>query len=251
MAVFVMFTPAYAQNTTNSTVGGKGFGMTRGGFRGSGVFGTVSAVNGSTLTVVSKMRQKGAPNNTTTTTPTTVTYTVLATNATITKNGASGNISSILVGDTVMVQGTVSGTSVTAKTIRDGMPQNSIGKGNQIGTLTEGNGQPVIGGNVTVISGNILTVVNKSNVTYTVDATSAKIEKDGATSAVGNIVVGDRVVVQGAVNGNSITATTIIDEPASAQAPTGTTTGTNPSNQGQHRGFFGAIGDFFGKIFGF
>ena len=40
---------------------------------------------------------------------------------TVTKNNTASSVASIAVGDTVMVQGTVSGTNVTATTIRDGI----------------------------------------------------------------------------------------------------------------------------------
>ena len=59
-----------------------------------------------------------------------------------------------------------------------------------------------------------MTVTNKSNVTYTVDATNAKIVQGQNTIAVSNVAVGDSVVVQGTVNGNSITASSVIDQKA-------------------------------------
>ena len=79
-------------------------------------------------------------------TTTATTYTVDASSATVTKNGAASTVSAIAVGDTVMVQGTVSGTNVTAKTIRDG-----VGQGQP---AIQGNGQPVVAGTVTAINGN-------------------------------------------------------------------------------------------------
>ena len=103
-----------------------------------------------------------------------------------------------------------------------------------------GNGQPVIAGTISAVSGDTLTVTNKSNVTYTVDATNAKIVQGQTTIAVSNLAVGDSVVVQGTVNGNSVTASSVIDQKVST---TGTTT--------QPRGFFGMIGSFFSHIFGF
>lgn len=79
--------------------------------RGPGVIGTVSAVNGSTLTVLSK-------NGTT--------YTVDATSAKVSKaeSGAKpigSTVAAIAIGDTVGVQGTITGTSVTATHIMDGI----------------------------------------------------------------------------------------------------------------------------------
>lgn len=73
----------------------------------SGVFGKVTAINGTTITITDNR------NNTT--------YTVNASNATVTKNGAASSISGIAAGDTIVVQGTTSGSSVTATKISDGV----------------------------------------------------------------------------------------------------------------------------------
>ena len=118
----------------------------RGGMMGAhkpGVMGTVTAISGNTITVTSKQfsaHQWGGSGTaqaspTTQPTPTTITYTVDATNATVKKNAATSAVSSIAVGDMVMVQGTVSGTSVTATSIIDGM-----GRGMGNGTESDGGG---------------------------------------------------------------------------------------------------------------
>ena len=74
--------------------------------KGPGVHGTVSAINGNTLTIT----------NTDGTS-----YTVDASAAEVSKM-TTLSVSDIKVGDTVGVEGTVSGTSVTAKHIMDGVP---------------------------------------------------------------------------------------------------------------------------------
>jgi lipopolysaccharide export system protein LptC len=215
-----------------------------------GVFGTVSAISGSTLTVASKGFGSKA---------TSATYTVDATHATVTKSGASSSLSTIVVGDTVAVQGTISGTTVTATTIRDGMMgrggmgRNKMNETSKTQTggaapVIQGNGQPVIGGNVTAVNGSVLTVTNKSNVTYTVDATNAVVEKGNATSTISAVVVGDTVVAQGTVNGTSVTASSVID---SGTPPAPSTTGTTQTHQSGVGGFFGGIGGFFHSFFGF
>lgn len=83
---------------------GHGFGP--GGHRGPGVMGTVSAVSGNTVTIT---------NNDGTS------YTIDASNAEVSKV-STVSVSDIKVGDTIGVDGTVSGTSVTAKHIMDGVP---------------------------------------------------------------------------------------------------------------------------------
>ena len=247
--------PVLAQTTpTTQTPGAWSNGNYAGGMMNRGnrpmmkscVFGTVSGINGNTITVTST---KGPSATVTTTT----TYTVDATNAKIMKNNIAGTVSSIVVGDTVMVQGTVNGTNVVATTIRDGQlnkgMRGGLGSpsGNQLGTSPiTGTGQPIVAGTVSSISGSTIMITNKSNVSYTVDATNAKIVQGQNTILPSNIAVGDMVVIQGTVNGNSVTASSIIDQ----NKPVSTTT-TSGNTEQQHQGFFGSIGSFFARIFGF
>ena len=230
--------------------------------RTPGVFGTVTAISGSTITITSKAPQFGKKPGTTATAGTVTTYTINAGSAIVTKNNVASSLSSITVGDVIAAEGTISGTTVTATTIRDGIPTGKGGEGFGAGhassttaqAVIQGNGQPVIGGAVTAITGNTLTVTNKSNVTYTVDVTSAKFVKPGIASAsVANITVGDNVIVQGAVNGNAVTATSVIDQ---GVVPTTTNATSNPptvagSAVTPRTGFFESIGGFFHKLFGF
>jgi hypothetical protein len=202
------------------------------------VSGTVTSVSGNTITITSKMKRGGKTN---------ATYTVDATNATITKNGANSSVSNIAVGDAVMIQGTVNGSSITATTIRD---NTSSEQKNHRGaaSIIQGNGQPVIGGNVTAINGPTITVTNKSSVIYIVDATNAAIEKGNATSSIAAIAIGDNVVIQGAVNGTSVVASSVIDQ---GMGSLGNNAPTRAPPTGSHPGFFGGIRDFFHNLFGF
>lgn len=213
------------------------------------VNGTVTTISGNTLTVTMRGWQRENK-----TTPTSVVYTVDATNAVVTKGGATSTVSAILVGDTVMIKGTVTGTHVVATTIRDGamrnlekMPEGKPDKNLHTPlTLPVGNGQPVVGGTVTAISGNSVTIVNKSNVTYTIDVTAAKVTKrDVATATLSSITVGDSVIVQGSVNGTSVTASTVIDQ---GVLHTSTSVGEMPERKG---GFMNSVGGFFSHLFGF
>ena len=105
-------TPWQSSGNGTSTPGHMGMVM-------PGVFGTVTAINGNILSVSGH----GGPKTATTT------FTVDATNAKILKVGAPGSktssttvsVSSIRVNDMVAVMGTVSGTTITAKTIIDGI----------------------------------------------------------------------------------------------------------------------------------
>ena len=199
-----------------------------------GVFGTVSAISGNTITITSK----GFGKNTATTT-----YTIDATNATVTKDGATSSVSAISVGDMIMVQGTVSGTSVTATKINDGM-----GKGpDQQTPVIAGNGQPIVAGKVTTVSGNTITISNSSNVTYTVDVSNAKFAEDNTLVDISKVTTGEMVVVQGTVNGNSITAysVTIQGKPMAATA------GQRPGMGNMFSAIGGAISKLFKNLFGF
>jgi len=244
--------PAFAQ--TNPPAGapqgrgeGRGprAGMMNGPMMRPGVFGTVSAVNGTTLTVTGK---GFAPSSATTT------YAVDASNASVTKNGATTTLASVAAGDRVMVQGTVTGTNVVATIIRDGIvmrkPGSPAGWQGSTTTPMQGNGQPVVAGTVSSVSGSSITITTSSNVTYTIDATNAKVTKGNASSAVSSVAAGDYVIVQGTINGTSVTASSVIDQKVKASVGQG-------SGQGQGNGpaggigFFGGIGNFFKKLFGF
>jgi hypothetical protein len=210
-------------------VGGKG--MT-GGLKGGkhigtatapkqpGIGGTVTAISGSTITVQGK-------NSTS--------YTVDATSSKISKITAPATagtkptittitLADIQVGDTLRVQGTVSGTTVTATQITDGT---FIGGGKGKGMMGKGKGEgknemPGVGGTVTAISGSTITVQGKNSTSYTVDATTAKISKITAPTTAGtkptitsitvaDIQVGDTLRVHGTVSGTTVTATNITD----------------------------------------
>ena len=110
-------------------------------------------------------------------------------------------------------------------------------------------------GNVTAISGNSITITNKSNITYTVDATNAKFVVAGVTGpTISNVAVGDNLIIQGTVNGTSVIASSVIDQKAAANSNT-----NNPGNGQQPKPgimgglghMFGGIGNFFKRMFGF
>jgi hypothetical protein len=72
--------------------------------------GIVSSINGSTIVMGEESDEGGAS------------YTIDASKATVTINGAAGSLSSITVGQKIFVQGTVSGTSVVATSVSVGHP---------------------------------------------------------------------------------------------------------------------------------
>lgn len=263
-ASIAMIVPAFAENapTTNNGMRDSNRMARRGGEqegRGLGngqmirpvVTGTVTSISGNTITL------SGNAGMMSSSTPKT-TFTIDATNAKVLKVGKEIKVATIIVGDTLAVSGTLTGTNVVATIIHDGimmggrggeMKNNAINKDVQAIQQLQGNGQPVVAGTVTAMNGTSLTITNKSNVTYTAETNTAKILVSGATSTLASVKVGDAIVIQGTVNGTTITASTVIDNGTPRTIPTTNTTG-QPENQGR-MGFFGGIGSFFGKMFGF
>ncbi len=221
---------------------GKGNGWGARDGKALGIVGTVASVSGTSLSMTSK---SFGPNAATTT------YAVDASNAAVVKDGATATLASIAVGDRVIVRGTVSGASIAATVIRDDVPMRGNGEfgkrpQGQVPPI-QGNGEPVVGGNVTAINGTTLTVTNRSSVIYTVDASNAKVVKENAASSIGSVAVGDSILVQGVVNGRTVTANTVIDQGAPKTPSTNVSTG----NEGFVGKIFGGIGGFFKKLFGF
>lgn len=207
---------------------------------GPGTFGTVSSVSGETLMVASRGFRSAS---------TTTVYTVNAAGAVVVKDGATSTLSAVAQGDHVLIEGTVSGTNITATLIRDGFGPGARAGGNAADRkppAITGNGEPVIAGSITAVAGTTLTVTTGNGVVYSVAAGNASIVERGATSTLASVSVGDRVVVQGAVNGNAVTASSIIDSGAPPAAPTST-----PQAGPGRGGFFGSIFGFFARLFGF
>jgi hypothetical protein len=221
------------------------------------IFGVVSAVSGNTIMVSGRNFFRS-------TTTATTTFTIDATNAKITKNDsdATTSVSNISVGDTVMIQGTISGTNVVATMIHDGAMMGRItggeddqGKSKGKASSTPpfvGNGQPIVVGMVSSIASSTISITNKSNVSYTINATNAKILAGNDISSLANISVGDTVLVQGTINGTSITASTIIDQSVKVDnAATSSDREDKGKGKSLPHGFLGRFGSFFAHLFGF
>ncbi len=155
------------------------------------VFGTVESINGSSIILTSI--SKGA----------TTTYTIDASVAKIIKAGdATTTVSSIVVGDKLLVRGTIIGTNVSAQTITEGRSKGAKWAHAPKGFHPEFNG---IIGKVSNISGSTLTVITtkkNATTTYTVDATNVSIA---------NIQIGETIIVRGTVNGTSVIAKSIVE----------------------------------------
>ncbi len=242
--------PAFAQGMPNGRGGDRMNGPQSGNGAAPALVGSVTAINGTTITIQTWRR----PNEKNATT----TYTVNAASAKFFDKGATSTISSVTTGDMISVLGTINGTTITATVIRYGM-NGDLGRRGIPNTSTtqpfKGNGEPIVGGTVASINGATITITNESNVTYTIDASNAKVIEHGTTSTIANIAVGNNVMVQGTVNGTDIAASTILDQGNMMNAANATSTpGATPPQS--HRGFdpfgfFGTIGGFFKHLFGF
>lgn len=165
--------------------------------------GEVISINGKTITI--KNNRTG------------ISYAVDATSAAFEKISvvANGNktsspptptvitIADVKVGDHLMVAGTVSGTNVAATKVTVGQVGQGFGRGGMRGAVGES-------GTVAAINGNTITLTGKDGITYTVNASSASVKKV-TTIAVGDIAVGDTLMVSGEKSGTTITAKNIMD----------------------------------------
>lgn len=154
--------------------------------------GTIAAINGTTLTITGGQNHSG-------------TYTVNAANAKVTKDGAAATLASYAVGERVMVEGTIDGTNITATNISN---QKGFGKGGGRGMRGKGHG---VMGTVSAVNGSTITLTGPDGASYTVDASSANVQKMVA-GALTDVVVGDRIGVHGDVSGTSVKATRIMDD---------------------------------------
>lgn len=237
--------PVFAQGMPNGRWNGE-MGARNGNEPTPAIVGSVSAINGTTLTIESTGRRGRNASST---------YTVDAANAKIFEKGATSTIAGIATGDMIAVQGTVSGTNISATVIRYGMNGAFGRRGAPNASTTppfQGDGEPIVGGSVTNINGTTLTITNASKITYTVDAAGSTVVLHGATSTLASIAVGDNIMIQGVVNGTSITASTILDQ-GNMNHASGAPNVSRPQGHGGFDpfGFFGTIGGFFKHLFGF
>jgi hypothetical protein len=190
----------HAAGTTSTTA------TTTSGFRHGtppAATGNVTAVSGNTITVTDKRTGTSYTVDATNTTIQKFTPPASGTNPTTKPTPATINVSGILVGDNVTVQGTVSGTNIAATKITDGM---MMGRGGFKGPA----GSRGATGTVSAVNGNTITLTGKNGTTYTIDSSSAKVKKV-SDSSVSNIAVGDQLTVSGSTSGTTITAANIVD----------------------------------------
>ncbi len=176
------------------------------------IIGTVTAINGSSLTLTTKDGKV---------------YTVNDVSAQVTHgfgpNAQTLTVADIKNGDAIGVIGTISGTTVTASTIIDGWlnPNNTIHgqheaaskekpRPDMVGLKESPDHQPhtpLIHGTITALSGNTLTInvrgedKNTSITPYSVTTTnSTLITKDGQNASLSDLSANQMVIVEGTLN---------------------------------------------------
>jgi hypothetical protein len=125
-----------------------------------------------------------------------ISYVVSTTNAEIWVNkDKKATITNLIVGDKVLVQGDITGSSINAKKVMTiHLPDN------------------MIIGKITAISGTTLTLTGSDNKVYTVVANNADIKIKGDKDAqVSGLSVGSNVIIKGDVNGSNVTASAITE----------------------------------------
>jgi hypothetical protein len=154
---------------------------------GQMVTGTVASVSGSVITLTAK---NGGS------------YAVNAASAKIMKSGAAVDVSTIQAGDLLMARGTLSGLSMTATTIVDGVVQKPVNTTEQ---KTEANkGTHRVMGAISAINGTSLTLTlparqGQTVVSQTVQTGgSTTVTKDKAAATFADLATGQNVMITGA-----------------------------------------------------
>lgn len=128
--------------------------------------------------------------------------------------------------------------------------------------------RPGIVGTVTAIQGSTITLESRSKgtatTTYSVDASTATIDRQGTGATIADIIKGDMLMIRGTVTGSSVKATMIHDGRMprggmrgekrgwdSASSTQGMLVGTVSAPHGDRRPAQGGIGNLFRHLFGF
>lgn len=189
----------------------------RGGERGQhGIGGTVTGITGTVITITGKDSKV---------------YTIDASSAKFVKvtppvqsTGTSSSLrpeptfttialTDISVGNTIMVKGTISGTTVTATEVAVGTFSKSGPHDGSVKRI-----KPVAAGVIQSINGSIVTIKDRVGAVYTVDVSGAKILQGGRGLAstvvtVADIKVGDMLGAQGVLTGTNVVATEVMTGP--------------------------------------
>ncbi|HZP28628.1 MAG TPA: DUF5666 domain-containing protein [Acidimicrobiia bacterium] len=203
---------AAGSNGANPGNGPGGFnGAPPGAGNGQGAFGTISAIDGSAITVKDA---GGRTTKVTTTASTTVTTTVTA------------SVSAVKVGDRVVVSGSGSSSKIAATQVHDDGAASSTGGNGPAGGPgggpggTSGDGS-FVSGTVAGVDGSTFTVTDTIGTTVTVTTSSSTTVTKDETVGVSDLAVGDYVMVSGSRSNGVLTATRIREGGGFAGGPGG------------------------------
>lgn len=122
-------------------------------------------------------------------------------------------------------------------------------------------GNPFTRGSVTAINDTTITIssvvrgsdkegAETETKTYTIDASKAKFYKDGTETTISEITVGDNIVVEGTLDGSTITATKVHEgNLGNGNRANGLDKDDLQNRAKENRSVWSRIGDFFSKIF--
>lgn len=165
------------------------------------IAGKVTAISGTTITIVSPKDS--------------VSYSVDAATAAIAaglgNNAKARTIADVVVGQTIVVTGSLNGTAVTATRIAVGGTVEAKTKAKEVREEMEN----ATRGLVTAVSGTTVTLQEREGKTYTVNTATASIvkrgEKDTETAAtLADVTVGTMIAVEGTDTDATIAATKIV-----------------------------------------
>ena len=168
------------------------------------IAGKVTAINGTMITIVSPKDS--------------VSYSIDAATATIAaglgNNAKARTIADVIVGQTIVVTGSQSGTAVMANRIAVGGTAEAKTKAKEVREEME----DATRGLVTAVSGTTVTLQEREGKTYTVNAVTATITKKGekdteTTATLADVTIGTMIAVDGTVTDTTIVATKIMIVP--------------------------------------
>lgn len=227
--------------------------------RENGAFGTITAINGTSLTIAVSQPHEATTTLTVNAASTTVKK-MLTPEATSTKPQlVTQSLSDLAVGEKVMVRGTRTDATVIAQEIVEipnDIPKHPIRalakdalehmKDNR--DMKPGRG---VVGVVQNMGTTTFTLKAMNGTLYTVNAASSTVRNGSATSSLANITNGERVAVHGDVASSTITARVIMenipDAPSAGKKDHAT---SSASFQDKKHDFFEKCKDVFKNIFG-
>lgn len=125
-----------------------------------------------------------------------------------------------------------------------------------IGTITKIDGTTItidsigFGKNVVNNEATDTTEQKTETVTYTVDASKATFYEDGAESKIEELAIGEKIMVEGTVDGTKVTATKVHEGNMGQGNRANFDQNDNANKAKSNNGFWGRIGNFFGRMFG-